>query len=91
MLKRIVYGVLVLALIVLGLFFLTVALIAGGLLALIILARWWWLSRKLRRQRAEEILEGEYKVVERSELERRRSQPVNSKNEQPPGFRPSPE
>lgn len=70
--ERVVYGVLVVALIVFGFFFLTVALIAGALLASIILARWWWLSRKLRRQREAEILEGEYEVVERSEVERDR-------------------
>ena len=73
-LERIVYGVLVLALIVLGFLFLAVALIAGALLALGVIARWWWISRKLRRQRAEEILEGEYEVVDRPELPEDRSQ-----------------
>ncbi len=72
-LERIVYGVLVLGLIVLGFLFLTAALIAGALLALGIIARWWWISRKLRRQRTKEILEGEYEVVERSELQRSHS------------------
>ncbi|MNC89775.1 hypothetical protein D3C83_57610 [compost metagenome] len=58
--------------IVIGFFFLTVALIAGALLALVVVARLWWLSRKLQRAQRRSVVEGEYEVVERSESERRR-------------------
>lgn len=54
------------AILVLGLFFLTVALVAGALIALALVARWWWLARRLRSARAQGTLEGEYEVVERS-------------------------
>ena len=53
-------------LVVLGFFFLTVALVAGAVIALALIARWWWLARKLQRARAQQTLEGEYEVVERS-------------------------
>jgi len=57
-------------LVVLGFFFLTVALVAGALIAAAVIVRWWWISRKLRRVRAQETLEGEYEIVERSEFQR---------------------
>ena len=57
-------------LVVLGFFFLSVALAAGALIAAAVIVRWWWISRKLRRARAQETLEGEYEIVERSEIER---------------------
>ena len=58
------------SLVVLGFFFLTVALIAGALAASALIVRWWWLSRKLRGAHARETLEGEYEIVERSEFQR---------------------
>ena len=64
--ERIVYGVLLFALFVLGFFFLTVALIAGACIASVLIVRWWWLARKLRKARVQGTLEGEYEVVERS-------------------------
>jgi hypothetical protein len=70
-LERVLYAVGGLAVIVIGFFFLTVALIVGALLALVIVARVWWISRKLQRARRRNIVEGEYEVVERSEFERR--------------------
>ena len=53
-------------LVVLVFLVLTVALVAGALIASAVIVRWWWLSRKLRRARAQETLEGEYEIVERS-------------------------
>jgi hypothetical protein len=70
-LERVLYAVGGVAVIVIGFFFLTVALIVGALLALVIVARVWWISRKLQRARRRNIVEGEYEVVERSEFERR--------------------
>ena len=60
------------AVIVIGFFFVTVAIVVGAILALVIVARLWWLSRKLERARNRNVVEGEYKVVERSDPERRR-------------------
>lgn len=54
------------AVIVLGFFFLTIALIAGALLATFIALRIWWVMRKFRAaQAAAAPLEGEYTVAER--------------------------
>lgn len=53
-------------LVVLGFFFLTVALVAGAFIVSALIVRWWWLARKLQRARAQETLEGEYVIVERS-------------------------
>ena len=63
--QRILYALLGLVILVLGFFFLTVALIAGALIALVIIARWWWLTRKLRRAQRQDVFEGEYEVIER--------------------------
>jgi len=63
-------------LVVLGFFFLTVALVAGALIASAVIVRWWWISRKLRRarDRDRDVLEGEYEVVNRSEFKHPPSQ-----------------
>jgi hypothetical protein len=71
-LERVLFAIGGLAVIAIGFFFVTVALIVGALLALAIVARLWWVSRKLRRARDRDVVEGEYEVVERSEHERRR-------------------
>ena len=53
------------ALVVLGFFFLTVALIAGALVAAVVGARLWWALRKLKRaQPAQVVVEGDYRVIE---------------------------
>ena len=60
--------------IVLGFFFLTIALVVGALLAAVIALRVWWMMRKIRSaQQASEPLEGEYTVTESAgaELPRR--------------------
>jgi hypothetical protein len=71
-LERVLYAIGGIAVVMIGFFFLTVALVVGALLALIIVARLWWLSRKLQRARNRNVVEGEYEVVERSEHDRRR-------------------
>ena len=71
-LERVLYAVGGVAVIVIGFFCVTVAIVVGAILALVIVARLWWLSRKLERARNRNVVEGEYKVVERSDPERRR-------------------
>ena len=71
-LERVLFAIGGVAIILVGFFFLTAALIAGALLALVVVARLWWLSRKLQRAQRRSVVEGEYEVVERSESERRR-------------------
>lgn len=56
------------ALLVIAFFFLTAALIAGVLVAGVIGARIWWTLRRMRREAAAEIVEGEYSVVARERL-----------------------
>jgi hypothetical protein len=71
-LERVLYAIGGVAVVMIGFFFLTVALVVGALLALIIVARLWWLSRKLQKARNRNVMEGEYEVVERSDHEHRR-------------------
>lgn len=71
-LERVLYAVGGVAVIVIGFFFVTVAIVVGAILALVIVARLWWLSRKLERARNRNVVEGEYEVVERSDPERQR-------------------
>jgi len=68
-LQRVIFLVLAAAIAVLAFFFLTVALIAGAVLASIIAVRWWWIMRKLRPDTVDQTLEGEYTVIEHSQLE----------------------
>jgi hypothetical protein len=68
-LESILYGVLLLAVLVLGFFFLVAALIAGAVLAGIVLLRLWWLKRKLTRAAEDEFITTEYRVVEREQLD----------------------
>ena len=65
LLERIVYGIVLLALLVLGFFFLAAALVAGAVLAGVLLLRFWWLKRKLKKAADAEFITTEYKVVER--------------------------
>lgn len=78
LIARILLGVAALGVVVVGFFFLTVALIAGALLALVVGLRVWWTLRKLKRDMAsgttqthgpfasgKDALDGEYQVVER--------------------------
>jgi predicted lipid-binding transport protein (Tim44 family) len=56
--------------IVLGFFFLTIALVVGSLLAAVIAVRFWWMMRKIRSaQQANAPLEGEYTVTEQHRVE----------------------
>lgn len=68
--ERILYGALLLAVLVLGFFFLVAALIAGAILAVAILLRFWWLKRKLERAADEEFITTEYTVIESEQLEK---------------------
>jgi small-conductance mechanosensitive channel len=61
---RALYGLLFAAVIVVGFFFLTVALAAGAIVALVILARLWWVARALRRTPEHAEIEGEFAVIE---------------------------
>jgi len=62
---RILVALATTALVVMGFFFLTVALIAGAIVAAVVGARLWWTLRKFKRtQPAESIVEGEYQVIE---------------------------
>jgi hypothetical protein len=67
---RVLYGFLLLAVLVIGFFFLTVALVAGALVAAVILARLWWISRRARRAREDVEIEGEFAVIEQRETSR---------------------
>jgi predicted lipid-binding transport protein (Tim44 family) len=68
-LESILYGTLLIAVLVLGFFFLVAALIAGAVLAGIILLRLWWLKRKLASASQDEFITTEYRVVEREQLD----------------------
>ena len=63
-LSRLLYGFVTVLLLVLGFFFLTVALVAGTFVALFVLTRLWWVSRKRRGGKERTELEGEFTVVE---------------------------
>lgn len=77
---RILLTLTTVAVLVLGFFFLTVALVVGAILALVIGARLWWTLRQLKRAQAaaggsvsgsasgpadKQVVEGEYQVIER--------------------------
>ena len=68
-LESILYGALLIAVLVLGFFFLVAALIAGAILAGVILLRFWWLKRKLARAAQDEFITTEYRVVDREQLD----------------------
>ncbi|MCE9642586.1 MAG: hypothetical protein K8S22_20910 [Betaproteobacteria bacterium] len=59
---------------VVGLFFFVFALVAAAVLAIIVAARIWWVSRKLRAQRDQDVIEGSYSV------EREPVQPLSSED-----------
>ncbi len=71
---RIAMALVTVALVILGFFFLTVALIAGALVATVFGARLWWTLRKLKRAQREmdyagtdataTVVEGDYQVIE---------------------------
>ena len=65
LLERVLYGIAVLAVLVLGFFFLVAALVAGALLASAILLRYWWLSRRLQKAADAEFITTDYTVIER--------------------------
>jgi hypothetical protein len=68
---RILVTLVTTALVILGFFFLTVALIAGAIVAAIFGARLWWTLRKLKRAQANAavdtnatVVDGDYRVIE---------------------------
>ena len=71
-LQRAVIALVAVSLAIVGMLFLTVALVAGAFIALAVGARWWWVMRKLRRDaQAYAPLEGQYTVLERADASRR--------------------
>lgn len=68
--ERILYGALLLAVLVLGFFFLVAALVAGAILAGVLMLRFWWLKRKLKQAADEEFITTEYTVVEPEKLDK---------------------
>ena len=69
--SRILVALITTALLILGFFFLTVALIAGTIVAAIFGARLWWTLRKLKRAQNDadieadaNIVDGDYRVIE---------------------------
>ena len=72
---RILITLTTVGLVILGFFFLTVALAVGALVALVIGIRLWWAIRKLKRAQTatdnvtgsagDRVVEGEYQVIER--------------------------
>jgi hypothetical protein len=65
LLERLLYGILAIAVLVLGFFFLAAAVVAGAILAGVILLRYWWLRRKLRKAAEQAYITTEYEVVDR--------------------------
>ncbi len=62
---QVVYFLLGIFVLVLAFFFIGIALIAGAILAMALLVRWWWLKRRLPRTAPDDdVVEGEYTVVE---------------------------
>jgi uncharacterized iron-regulated membrane protein len=55
------------ALLVLAFFFALFALAAIAILIAVLAGRWWWMTRKARRtaRAGDDVVEGEYRVVER--------------------------
>src|SRR5688572_17004573 len=64
---RMLYGLVAITVLVIGFFFLTIALVAGALVALVILARLWWISRRPRPAQELADIEGEFAVIEQRE------------------------
>ena len=81
--ESILYGALLIAVLVLGFFFLVAALIAGAVLAGVILLRLWWLKRKLARAAQDEFITTEYRVVEREQLDAPSEQTAQRPNREP--------
>lgn len=69
--ERILLGIVAVAIVILGFFFLTVALVAGAIVASVVLARLWWVTRKMRAAQRDSAIDGEYVVVEREAIEHR--------------------
>ena len=74
-LQRALLAVAAAGIVLVGFFFLTVALVAGAILAGVIAVRWWWFVRKLkqrvRAQQGPAPLEGDYSVVQPQRVEYR--------------------
>jgi hypothetical protein len=69
--QRVLLTLLGAALVMFAFFFITVALIAGSVLAAGIALRWWWIVRRLRAaQKASAPLDGEYTVLEHTDIKK---------------------
>ena len=63
--ERIAYGLLAIAVVILGFFFLAAAIVAGAILAGVVLLRFWWLKRKFAKEADRQFIKTEYTVVQR--------------------------
>ncbi|MEQ1775086.1 MAG: hypothetical protein ABL891_15015 [Burkholderiales bacterium] len=70
--SRILVALITVALLILGFFFLTVALVAGAIVAAVFGARLWWTLRKLKRAQAAandaNVVEGDYQIIEHESI-----------------------
>lgn len=71
LIARLLIGVITLTLVIVGFFFLAMALAIGAVVALVFGARLWWMLRKLKNIQAAaavaaeaNVLEGDYHIVE---------------------------
>ena len=71
LISRILVGVITLTLVIVGFFFLTIALAVGAVVALIFGARVWWTLRRLKKMQAAaavtadaNVVEGDYRIIE---------------------------
>ena len=65
---RVIAAVVAASLAVVGLFFITFALIVAGVFAAVVAIRIWWVIRKLRAQRDNDVIEGSYSVASEQAL-----------------------
>jgi uncharacterized membrane protein len=71
LISRLLVGVITLTLVIVGFFFLTIALAIGAVVALVFGARLWWTLRKLKKMQASgavaadaHVVEGDYRIIE---------------------------
>lgn len=93
-LTRLFFTLTTVTLVVLGFFFLTVALVVGAVVALVLGVRLWWTMRKLKREhgsftvqpmaQGKTVVEGEFQVVEQESRTGKLSAPASPDSPAPP-------